>query len=741
MNWLFLNIFKAHFKQSNLFKTLFFSISLIFCLFTNVNAKTKLLGNGSGSVSQTSMTGLNAGDTIAIMPGTYSGGGNFSDLHDITIINNGGVVNFTGTVIWGGNTMHNIKWTGVGYSGAFFGFVFNTSTAFYGEAYHTDSTRFDHLDFENASSAAFDFGDQNFGITFNGNSATYKMHCMTFSDIKVYYSSLFIITGYNDPTGTLNNLCDSIDMHNIIIQNLQGAGQQVRGNMTHFNMYNWNITYSGINSQIGDQGILYLVGNGSIHNNYMHGGRGYLARIVAFSMKPLQDSVLFYDNIILSTTHYGGFDIRCDSTDIPWSTSTFLNPIKNVYVINNTIGNKWNQGFVVPVVVQYQMHNNNILYCKNNLSFAADPNVSGLPDAGIIVDYNVGNGKIDTSNNKYYSAAEILSYLQDTLATCRPKASSVLNGGGLPYKFLLTDFYGKLRPNPPAIGAVEYAGISSTVIANAGVNQSVTLPIDSVKLTAAASTVINSTISSYQWYQISGPSIAKLGTPNLVNSLVSTLKVGVYVFGLKVIDSNNDSSLATVTITVNPQNLPPLPNTGPDQTITAPVSTVSVDGSLSTDPDGTIASFNWSQVSGPSICTITNPNIAKTSISGLVAGIYVFKLTVTDNLGLSASAQITVNVNVATAILPTPNGTLETILVYPNPASNNINLEIINGSIGVIKISIIDVRGNLIFSEKVNKIAMKLISPINVSQFPTGTYFLLSNSNISDFREVSFIKL
>ena len=41
---------------------------------------------------------------------------------------------------------------------------------------------------------------------------------------------------------------------------------------------------------------------------------------------------------------------------------------------------------------------------------------------------------------------------------------------------------------------------------------------------------------------------------------------------------------------------------------------------------------------------------AKSSISGLVPGIYVFNLTVTDNLGLSASALITITVNVATSI-------------------------------------------------------------------------------------------
>ena len=45
--------------------------------------------------------------------------------------------------------MHNIKWTGVGYSGAFYGFVFNNPglpfSGIYGAALHTDSARIDQL--------------------------------------------------------------------------------------------------------------------------------------------------------------------------------------------------------------------------------------------------------------------------------------------------------------------------------------------------------------------------------------------------------------------------------------------------------------------------------------------------------------------------------------------------------------------------------------------------------------------
>ncbi len=70
-------------------------------------------------------------------------------------------------------------------------------------------------------------------------------------------------------------------------------------------------------------------------------------------------------------------------------------------------------------------------------------------------------------------------------------------------------------------------------------------------------------------------------------------------------------------------------------------STLTLDGSLSTDEDGTIASHAWSRVSG-SGGTITTPTQAVTTVTGLPLGIYVFRLTVTDNNGATATDDITV---------------------------------------------------------------------------------------------------
>ena len=82
----------------------------------------------------------------------------------------------------------------------------------------------------------------------------------------------------------------------------------------------------------------------------------------------------------------------------------------------------------------------------------------------------------------------------------------------------------------------------------------------------------------------------------------------------------------------------PVANAGPAQTITLPTSQATLNGSGST---GTISSYAWTQVSGPSTATITSPSAVTSTVTGLLQGTYVFKLTVTG--GSTSTVQLTVN--------------------------------------------------------------------------------------------------
>jgi hypothetical protein len=93
-------------------------------------------------------------------------------------------------------------------------------------------------------------------------------------------------------------------------------------------------------------------------------------------------------------------------------------------------------------------------------------------------------------------------------------------------------------------------------------------------------------------------------------------------------------------------NKPPIANAGADQTITLPKDSVMLDGSASTDSDGTITTYKWTKIAGPVSPNIINANSSKTSVKSLVAGVYQFELTVTDDGGLFSKDTVQLKVNV-----------------------------------------------------------------------------------------------
>ncbi|HVG12937.1 MAG TPA: hypothetical protein VM843_08030 [Flavisolibacter sp.] len=80
-----------------------------------------------------------------------------------------------------------------------------------------------------------------------------------------------------------------------------------------------------------------------------------------------------------------------------------------------------------------------------------------------------------------------------------------------------------------------------------------------------------------------------------------------------------------------------------------------MDGSLSTDPDSNIAGYLWTKVSGPSSFSLSNPSGARTDLTDLALGLYVFELRVTDANGLTSidTVQIEVNDGVVTRPIDT----------------------------------------------------------------------------------------
>ncbi len=106
----------------------------------------------------------------------------------------------------------------------------------------------------------------------------------------------------------------------------------------------------------------------------------------------------------------------------------------------------------------------------------------------------------------------------------------------------------------------------------------------------------------------------------------------------------------TRSTTTTPAYTAPTASAGVAQTITLPVSTVTLTGAGAGTNGATVASYSWTKTSGPAGAVIVAAGSTATSVTGLLQGTYVFTLTVTDNHGLSTSATVTITVNAATTI-------------------------------------------------------------------------------------------
>jgi ribosomal protein L14 len=157
---------------------------------------------------------------------------------------------------------------------------------------------------------------------------------------------------------------------------------------------------------------------------------------------------------------------------------------------------------------------------------------------------------------------------------------------------------------------------------------------------------------SYAWTKISGPTQYTIVSPGSASTQVNNLTTGIYGFRLLVTDNGSATAADTVLVTVKDAvvpNQPPIARAGADVVLTFPKNKTNLNGSASTDPDGSIVSYAWTKISGPLLYSIANPNSANTQVSNLITGVYAFRLRVTDNSGATAADTVVVTVNSRTA--------------------------------------------------------------------------------------------
>jgi dienelactone hydrolase len=210
--------------------------------------------------------------------------------------------------------------------------------------------------------------------------------------------------------------------------------------------------------------------------------------------------------------------------------------------------------------------------------------------------------------------------------------------------------------------------------ANAGADMTITLPANSAVLNGSGSSDADGSIADYTWKKISGPAGGVIANADVARTTVSNLSAGAYVFELTVTDDDNATARDRVVVTViqSTANKPPAANAGNDITITLPVSSTQLNGSSSSDPDGSISAYSWKQLSGPSTITIARPNAGITGVSGFIQGSYSFELTVTDNKNATATDRVTVVVNKTPNKVPVARAGNDISITLP---LNNVQLD------------------------------------------------------------------
>ncbi|NLF29695.1 MAG: hypothetical protein GX591_02265 [Planctomycetes bacterium] len=178
-------------------------------------------------------------------------------------------------------------------------------------------------------------------------------------------------------------------------------------------------------------------------------------------------------------------------------------------------------------------------------------------------------------------------------------------------------------------------------VADAGDDQSVIDAdgdgFEDVQLDGTGSTDLQGPIAAYDWTEGGSP-LAAGATPTV------HLAVGEHTLTLTVTDADDATDDDTVVVTVQPQAalFPPTAEAGPDQDLTDldddGFETVSLDGSASSDSDGSVVNWVWTE-GGMIVAT------GETATAILPAGVNVVTLTVTDNFGLTGTDTTTITIH------------------------------------------------------------------------------------------------
>ena len=153
---------------------------------------------------------------------------------------------------------------------------------------------------------------------------------------------------------------------------------------------------------------------------------------------------------------------------------------------------------------------------------------------------------------------------------------------------------------------------------------------------------------TYAWLQLGGVNDVTLSDPAVLKPFFTAPDLNgsgdTLIFQLTVTDDEGKTDTDRVRVYVNWNNGEPTADAGPDQTVAHGV-TVTLDGSVSTDPEDSIIFYQWNIDSsmGSFLFSLTGqtPSFTAPNADGWV----VYKLTVTDNGGKTDTDSVKITIN------------------------------------------------------------------------------------------------
>ncbi|MEX6688728.1 T9SS type A sorting domain-containing protein [Danxiaibacter flavus] len=224
--------------------------------------------------------------------------------------------------------------------------------------------------------------------------------------------------------------------------------------------------------------------------------------------------------------------------------------------------------------------------------------------------------------------------------------------------------------------ATDTLQVSAAPVANRGpvavikAASEVMLPDNSINLDGTSSYDPDGHIKSYVWRFVSGPPEFKMQGTTQAEISISDLVDGEYSFMLIVTDDKNNTDSALFSFVVKPAlgNASPFAIVKAPSVITLPDNSIELDGSASYDPDGSIHTYQWLYISGPSGYSAKGLDKPELTINNLTEGNYKFRFSVTDNAGSIADTVVNFIVKQQTVNIA-PIAIIEGDSVYTLPLS------------------------------------------------------------------------